>query len=57
MSLPPVTAIDRALAAVRDPRIVLPHEPPSNQFLTWEQWCRLDDQVDAVWKRAGRRRP
>jgi hypothetical protein len=57
MSLPPVTAIDRALAAVHDPRIPLPYEPPSNQFLTWEQWCRLDGQVDAVWKRAGRERP
>ena len=49
--------VNAALSKLEDSRIQLPHEPPSNQFLTWAQWCRLDDQVDRVWKWAGRRRP
>lgn len=57
---PPIYYCARCQIDCREMGIVLipvPREAGSNQFLSWEQWCRLDDQVDRVWKRAGYKRP
>lgn len=51
-----MTDLDRALAALED-GTVLPRELSAWQYLDYHHWCRLDNQVERIWKRAGRERP